>query len=353
MKKLGWILCSAMLLVGCSEQEVAVSTTVDLQYAEEVTTVLEDKVVLEEDPRMRGVTEYTRDQELLQKSANLCKALGELDRGRYYDNNPSGYRIEIEWETVEALGMPLSESIYGEMLEEIYPGIRTFIESVEREQVNKAPQSIVLENAQITMIPMQLYPHYENYGVMRNRSYLTIENTPFVLTDEYFKTLEEPIDSRRFIVSEPYVSGDTKMVRFYTPAFNYRAYVGESKDDDWKEGQMYYEADSLAYQLYTKGNGLQKIRVIHKKLPSEQIQGEYFEPLYSWCQSEWAMTDMDVEQVEELVSTMIAGDTKTRSGQIGQYSYTYKGYNNPDFRYTGGIDGGQSEDVFELILEKK
>ncbi|MGL4735818.1 MAG: hypothetical protein ACRCW2_00050 [Cellulosilyticaceae bacterium] len=330
MKKWVCLIGMTLMLVGCG------SLDKDL--------MVECKV--EEDKERNQV--YTRDEEEITKLKTFSDQLADA----YPENHgkdESGHYLYLGRDTVKRMGMPLSESEYGRQLEEIYPGILSFIQRVENETQDKRPRSIVIDNHLIRMVPTQLFDTNMMYGMA---DYLFIENNSVRLEDAYMKHLSEAASKEQFIVHEPYMTGPRQLLRFATPNFGSYSYVGEYTDDTYNDGISYYEAGGVAYQLYIADDQLQKIRVAAERLGDETLNETYFDPLLTWCQEELGMNGEALAEVQKLVELIRTGEVKKASGTLAGGDYMYKtAYQSTDYGYNMGQK--VESQLIEMVIEMK
>ncbi|MEG0318960.1 MAG: hypothetical protein RSC14_02760 [Niameybacter sp.] len=351
MKKFIWIVSSCMLLVGCSKYSVEMKeTTIESSVIEEVV-LEEDRQKLE--ANAAEDTYYKIDHTLLEQAYAAVKELNGVPEGRYKDEmDTSGYSVSLYWELFKEQNISPETSAWATKLDEVFPGIKTFMTQVGTEGSNYNPQSMVINNATIKIKPAHLY-EIEKYGHSYNgASYMTIENKPIILIDDYFKKLTMPIPTDKFVVNRPYVEGTTKLLRFTTPAFENRDYMSLYSEEG-KTKETHFEQNALGYQLFVEDNQLQKIRVVFNKLNDEVIDSTYFEPLMAWCQAGWHMNEAKLQEVEALIQQVIEGKNGKHQGSLEGYTYTYRGRNNPDFVYYNGGDSKDRETEIELVITRK
>lgn len=348
MKKFSWILLGSILLTGCSSySEVSMVTT----YVEEEQSSIYEK---EESEEIESQKYYVVDDTIFNQTKKISNQFYEKykDNGYYYYHRSSdGHELYIDWELFKETNLIPGDSEWAEKLDEVFPGIQEFMKKIDAETSNKNPQSIVINNAAIKIKPAHLYG--EEGGKSYNySSYMAIENEPITLTDEYFKQLAEVVAKDKFVTHAPYVMGDTKLLRFSTPALRNRNYI-TLHDENGKVTETYYEEKAMGYQVFVADEQIQKVRVVFNKIKDEQIELSYFEPLLSWCKDEWQMEESELEKVEELVQNVMQGEKGSEKGRFGNYEYSYKAKQNHTFRYSS-IDSSEYKEVsIELVIEPK
>lgn len=346
MKKFSWILLGSILLTGCSNySETSRATT----YIEEEQSSTYEK----EAPEQRESQKYYRmDDAILNQTQEISDELYKKYKGIYYYKvNSSGQSLNLDWEIFEENNLTPGESEWAKKLDEVFPGIQEFMRTIDSETRNKNPQSMVINNASIKIKPTHLYKENEARSY-NNSSYMTIENEPIVLTDEYFKQLEEVVAKDRFITHTPYIAGDTKMLRFSTPSLQNRNFM-TLHDENGKISETYYEEKAVGYQVFVADNQIQKIRVVFNKIKDEQIEPSYFDPLLSWCKDEWHMEGNELEQVKQLIEQVIQGEKGSEKEHFGNYEYRYKAKQDNAFRYANVESSEYKEMLVELVIEPK
>lgn len=346
MKKFSWILLGSILLTGCSTySETSMATT----YIEEEQSSIYEK---EESEVEYAQKYYRRDDTILDQTKKISDELYKTYEDiYYYDANSSGYSLNLEWEMFGENNLTPGESEWAEKLDEVFPGIQEFMKKIDSETSNKKPQSIVINNASIKVKPAHLYEGSEGRSY-NNSSYMAIENEPIILTDDYFKQLEKAVAKDKFVTRSPYIAGDTKMLRFATPALQNRGYM-TLYDETNEISETYYEEKAVGYQVFVKDNGIQKVRLIFNKIQDEQIELSYFDPLLSWCKDEWHMEEDELEEVKQLIEQVIQGKKGSKKGRFGNYDYSYKAKKNNTFRYSNVDSSEYKEMLVELVIEPK
>ncbi|MEG1149199.1 MAG: hypothetical protein RSD98_11460, partial [Niameybacter sp.] len=342
-----WIVSSCMLLVGCSKYTVVTQET----------TIVEEVVLEEDRQKLEASAEenayYKINHTLLEQTYATIKGLNGAPESRYKDEiDTSGYRVYLNWELFEEQNISPETSEWATKLDEVFPGIKAFMTQVGSETANWNPQSIVINNAMIKIKPAHLY-EIKDYGYSYNdASYMTIENEPVILIDDYFKKLAEAIPTDKFVVNWPYVEGTTKLLRFTTPAFEHRDYMGLYLEEG-KTKETYFEQNALGYQLFVEDNQLQKIRVVFNKINDEVIDRDYFDSLMTWCQNEWNMDEANLQEVEGLIDQVMEGKKGKHQGSFDDYTYTYHARNNPEFRYYHGVENEYQETEIEWVIARR
>lgn len=347
MKKLAWTLLGSILLTGCSTyQEVDVITTT---YSEEQPSSI--TYGKEEDEDVKSKVYYVVDDTILTQTQKVADAFDEKDINNYYVDS-DGLRLEIYKEMFQENNAKPEDSEWAERLDEIFPGIQDFMKKVSGEQMNMAPQHIVIQNAAIKIKPAHLYKDVEAMGYTGSSSYMEIQNEPLILVDEYFKQLAQVVPKDKFVVHRPYVMGETQLLRFSTPSLGDRKYV-TVYNEEGKIDTTYYEEKAVGYQLFIEDNKIQKIRVIFNKIQDEKIDFSYFEPLLSWCENEWGMQASELEKVNDLVEQVIEGKKGSNKGSFGNYEYNYRAKLNNILKNNVIDQSAYKGMSIELVIESK
>lgn len=330
MKKWACLIGAGLMLVGCGK-------SVSIQNLE---------IKVEEEQYQERV--YSRDEEEVTQLKAFSNKLAD-QYPNYHRGGESGHYLYLQNEIVQQMGVPLSESIYGQELEAIYPGILEFIKSIENETTDKRPKHIIIDNHCIRMVPMQLFDQYYTYGMI---DYLSIENNDVRLEDAYMKQLAQAVPKDHFVVYEPYITGPQKLLRFATPSFGTYNYIGEYTDNTYTKGTTYYDEGGVAYQLYIAEDQVQKVRVMVEKLEGETLEQQYFDPLLVWCQDELGMNTDQLGQIQGLIDLAKEGGLTKKKGSVGDYLYSYKAFSYTDNQGPNVGEKLQKETI-EIVIEMK
>lgn len=348
-----WIglLGSCLLLVGCSSYQVdrVINGGITVEKA-----MTQEELGLQDKETKKGALGlyYEEDTSVASNMAEVVQILSEKYPEEYghYKGNSLTYNLELVYNNEDKnLTKLLKDEAFTGALEETLPGIRAFMEETESNQESKGPKSTIINNVIIKMSALHLFEGARN--ITYNMPYLSIRNTSTLFVNDYFKTLDQYVPKDQFVTSrEHYVAGDKEMLRFYTPAFENRSYFLEYKDSDTDQIEnAYYEKGAVGYQLYTKDNSLEKIRVTLRKISNEEVETSYFNPLLEWCEKEWKMTGEELDQVKTLIEEVRTAKRGRHKGEFGNYTYTYKAAINKNKEYWM-TSSGLKETVVEFTI---